>query len=126
MEKLYIEESEHTPRIDFDPISGDLWLVGESFPDLAHEFYRPVLTWFQSYIGTTRGPITLKFKFSYFNTSTAKYIINFFSLAEGAHAAGRSIVVEWHSPADDENIMRNGTELAEGFNIIFKTVQYSA
>lgn len=121
---LLIEPTENTPKIDFNAITGDLWLVGESFPDLAHEFFKPILQWFQSYVASTRGPIRLKFKFSYFNTSTAKYIINFLSLAEGAHAAGRSIEVEWHYPEADENIMKNGLELADGFNIIFTTVKY--
>jgi hypothetical protein len=124
MEKLYIEETDNTPRIDFDPDSGDLWIIGESFPDLAHEFFKPILTWFQMYVASVRGPIRLKFKFTYFNTSTAKYIINFLSLAEGAQAAGRSIEVEWHYPEADENIMKNGTELADGFNITFRTLKY--
>jgi hypothetical protein len=124
MEKLYIEETENTPRIDFDPVSGNLWIIGESFPDLAHEFFKPILTWFQTYVASVRGPICLKFKFTYFNTSTAKYIINFFSFAEGAHAAGRAMEVEWYYPEADENIMKNGIELAEGFNITFRTVKY--
>jgi hypothetical protein len=124
MEPLRIQETDNTPRIDFDPETGDLWLVGESFPDLAHEFYKPILHWFQSYVASTRGPIRLKFKFTYFNTSTSKYIINFLSLAEGAAAAGRAIEVEWHSPANDTNIKKNGVELADGFNIMFTTVDY--
>lgn len=121
---LFIEATDNTPRIDFDPVSGNLWLIGESFPDMAHEFYKPVVQWFQAYVASTRGPIILKFKFSYFNTSTSKYIINFLSLAEGAVAAGRSIEVEWHYPANDDNIKQNGLELADGFNIFFTTVAY--
>jgi hypothetical protein len=121
---LYIVETDNTPRIDFNPDSGDLWLIGESFPDLAHEFFKPILQWFQSYVASTRGPIRLKFKFTYFNTSTSKYIINFLSLAEGAAAAGRAIDVEWHYPADDDNILKNGLELADGFNVVFTTVKY--
>jgi hypothetical protein len=124
MEKLYIAETDNTPRVDFDPETGDLWLIGESFPDLAHEFYKPILQWFQAYVASTRGPIRLKFKFTYFNTSTSKYIINFLSLAEGAAAAGRAIEVEWHAPANDANIKKNGIELADGFNIMFTTVDY--
>jgi SiaC family regulatory phosphoprotein len=124
MNPLRIEETDNTPHIDFNPDTGDLWLTGESFPDLAHEFYKPVVEWFQSYVASTRGPIYLRFKFSYFNTSTSKYIINFLSLAEGASAAGRSIEVEWHSPKEDNNIKKNGLELADGFNIMFRTVEY--
>lgn len=124
METLIIEETDNTPRIDFNPESGSLWIIGESFPDLAHEFYKPILAWFQGYVASTRGPIYLRFKFSYFNTSTSKYIINFLSLAEGAVAAGRSIEVEWHFPADDENIKKNGIELADGFNVLFTTISY--
>ncbi|MFY8001559.1 MAG: DUF1987 domain-containing protein [Candidatus Kapaibacteriota bacterium] len=124
IQPLYIEETDNTPRIDFDPVSADLWLIGESFPDLAHEFYKPILQWFQGLVASTRGPICLKFKFTYFNTSTSKYIINFLSLAEGAVAAGRSVEVEWYYPTDDENIKKNGLELADGFKVMFTTIAY--
>ncbi|MCS6809125.1 MAG: DUF1987 domain-containing protein [Bacteroidota bacterium] len=124
MEALVIPATDNTPLIDFNPETGELWIIGESFPDLAHEFYRPVVEWFQTYVASTRGPIFLKFKFSYFNTSTSKYIINFFSLAEGAVAAGRSIEVEWYYPAHDDNIKQNGIELSDGFNIVFSLKPY--
>ncbi|MCU0426459.1 MAG: DUF1987 domain-containing protein [Candidatus Kapabacteria bacterium] len=124
MENLIIESTENTPRIDFNPDTGNLWLIGESFPDMAHEFFKPVIQWFQAYIASTRGPIIVKFKFSYFNTSTSKYIINILSLAEGGAAAGRAIEVEWHYPANDENIKQNGLELADGFHIHFTTIAY--
>jgi len=124
MTNLIIAETKTTPSINFDAQTGMLNIMGESYPDSALQFYQQVLDWLNQYIMTTTSPITVNFKFSYFNTSTSKCILDMLSLLESAYSKGRKVEVMWHYRQDDEDMQESGEEFAQDINLPFSLVAY--
>ncbi|MFQ3598118.1 MAG: DUF1987 domain-containing protein [Chloroherpetonaceae bacterium] len=124
MTNLTIAETKTTPSINFDAQSGVLSITGESYPDSALQFYQQVLDWLNQYLSESASPIVMNFKFSYFNTSTSKCILDMLSLLESAHAKGRKVEVMWHYRQDDEDMQESGEEFAQDINLPFSLVSY--
>ncbi len=124
MTNLIIAETKTTPSINFDAQTGVLNIMGESYPDSALQFYQQVLDWLNQYITTATSPITVNFKFSYFNTSTSKCILDMLSLLESAYTKGRKVEVIWHYRQDDEDMQESGEEFAQDINVPFSLVAY--
>lgn len=124
MTNLTIAETKTTPSINFDVQSGVLSITGESYPDSALQFYQQVLNWLNQYLSESTQPIVMNFKFSYFNTSTSKCILDVLSLLEEAYAKGRKVEVIWHYRQDDEDMQESGEEFAQDINLPFSLVSY--
>jgi hypothetical protein len=124
MTNLIIAETKTTPSINFDAQTGVLNITGESYPDSALQFYQQVIDWLNQYITTDTSPITVNFKFSYFNTSTSKCILDMLSLLESAYSKGRKVEVMWHYRQDDEDMQESGEEFAQDINLPFSLVAY--
>lgn len=118
MERLLIEETIYTPRVDFSPSRSRLLLAGVSRPENTVEFYRPVLEWLESFVNEmvkrqAKGEsITLVFDMDYFNSISAKYIIAIIFKCKPLQAEGVSLRVEWHYYENDQEGQEWGEDIA--------------
>jgi len=71
---LKIEQTYKTPKIDLNPLIGDLFFYGKSMPENASKVYEPVLEWVKEYILQPRPVTNLKINLEYFNTSSSIWI----------------------------------------------------
>ena len=69
--ELVIEESQKTPHIDLNPVTGDLIITGKSIPENAAKVYEPVLNWILEYILNPRPTTNIRFNLEYFNTASS-------------------------------------------------------
>ena len=83
------------PAIDFDKNAGICEIKGESFLEETSKFYEPLLKWIKEFMETGR-PITLNLKLIYFNTSTAKWILNFLHSLKEYENQGNEVVINWY------------------------------
>ena len=83
METLRIEGTNISPKVCFEPQKRSLEISGYSRPENARDYYDPILKWIEEFkdwvlkttaAGSTIEPISFKFKFIYFNSSSAKFI----------------------------------------------------
>ncbi|ASP36574.1 DUF1987 domain-containing protein [Labrenzia sp. VG12] len=113
---LYIDETPRSPRVELDPDTGHLALTGESYPEDASAFYGPILQNVASYLATTiDAPLTVDMRFIYFNSSSAKAIMNLFQMLEENAEGGRSVTVNWFYDPDDDLMAEMGEDFAEDF-----------
>jgi len=49
MKSIHIEATYNTPKVDFDPATGDLKFYGRSIPEHANMFYVPIVKWLDEY-----------------------------------------------------------------------------
>lgn len=128
METLRIEPTKRTPYICFDCHKNLLEIRGKSFPANGTEYYEPVLSWLEQYLGQLDDqPCTLNIDLVYFNSSSARILMEFFILLEAAVSDGRHISVNWIYDEDDEDNMEYGEEYQEDFpSLPFHLVQKSA
>jgi hypothetical protein len=124
LEKLEIKAGLDTPKIDFDPITGDLHIEGKSFPPNVAEFYKPVLEWLEKYLQQPAAETKLHLKLEYFNTASSKIIMDMLYKLEEFSKKGGKVKVIWYYPEDDEDMQETGIEYSELLDIPFELVSY--
>jgi len=124
MQDIYIEASKDTPNVKFDPTKNELFIEGQSFPESASEFYNPILNWIEKYGEQSGIDLTVSFKFTYFNTSSSKAILDILDLLDVFHEKGKEPKVNWYYDKDDEDIKESGEEFAEDIKYTFNIAEW--
>ncbi|WP_092615982.1 DUF1987 domain-containing protein [Roseospirillum parvum] len=111
------QATERSPEVEFDPSGGRLSLRGESYPEDAAGFFGPLLGALREHLDGTdpENRIEVDIELSYFNSSSAKALMNMFQLLEEAAAAGRSVHIAWRYHADDDTMAEFGEDFSEDF-----------
>lgn len=122
MENLVIAATERSPEVTFDVAAGTLQIRGESYPEDASSVFGPIFAALQEYLGQAGGKgLKVDFELIYFNSSSAKALMNMFQMLE--NAAEVDIVVNWQFMADDETMKEFGEDFSEdlehvAFNLV--------
>lgn len=131
MKALIIKGTEFSPQITFNPELLKFEISGESRPEDAGKLYGIVLEWLEEYLKTNKlkktvpNPPQIKFEFNllYFNTVSAKYILEILRVLHACYANGQGIKILWHYKAKDEDMKESGEEFARLVNIPFEFIQ---
>lgn len=111
---IKIEATERSPEINFDFERNVFSIRGESYPEDVMAFYGPVMTAFSGHLSSlTSGAIEFNFELIYFNSSSAKILLDLFDKLEESASAGVSVVVNWYHDAEDDTMEELGQEFAE-------------
>lgn len=114
METIDIQATARTPLISFKPADGLFILEGESYPEDTKKFYDTPLSHVYAYLAQASVPATkFVFRLKYFNSSSAKVLMDLFVAVEESAIAGNSMTVEWHHAEDDDNMQELGEEFSE-------------
>ncbi len=130
MEALVIEATESSPKIVFDPAANQFEISGESRPEDVRKFYEPVLSWIDGFgksLASQSKTIEFNFIFEYFNSSSAKYIMDIMSKINDIQADNSNVKVQicWHYEEMDEDILEAGEEFQSITQIPFKFISIS-
>ncbi|MDJ0840840.1 MAG: DUF1987 domain-containing protein [Acidobacteriota bacterium] len=125
MPNLELAKTIDTPAIHFDHESGKLGIEGESYPENAMEFYRPVLESLVTFAENGEIPLQVDFKMLYFNSSSSKCLLDIFDILEEYAASDKDVTVNWYYQEDDEDIKESGEDFAEDLNLTFNLIAYS-
>jgi len=74
LKNLFVEQSDKTPLIDLNHISGELILSGKSIPINAPRIFEPILDWVNEYVKNPRQTTNLRLNLEYFNTASSIWI----------------------------------------------------
>jgi hypothetical protein len=121
--KLIIKSTTKTPDIDFDPASGIFEIAGMSCAEHALGFYNPIFSWLDNYLQKPAFKTILNFKLKYFNTSSAKCILQLLEKVEKLRVMGKGIEVNWYYSADDEQMIIDGENYSSIIGIPFNMVE---
>lgn len=124
MNDLIIEPEPLTPRVHLEVEAGKVTIDGESYPDSAGIFYAPVFEWIRKFMVEEKRPIEVHLKLTYFNTSTAKSIMDLLELLESYSRNGNQARVFWYFQEEDEDMQMSGEEFSEDVSVDFTFVSY--
>ena len=114
MEKIDIAATARTPLLSFDPATGQFLLDGESYPEDTKKFYDAPLSHVYSFLEeSVPSKAVFSFKLKYFNSSSAKVLMDLFLAIEESASRGNPFKIEWHYASDDDNMQELGEEFAE-------------
>lgn len=132
MDSLIIEATEDSPKIIFDTVSNRFMISGESRPENAGKFYTPVINWIVSYEETLSARKQAKddsvlvfiFKLDYFNSTSAKYIMDILLIIKKFVDQGYNINIEWHFDKRDDDMLDAGNEFSDTVDLKFDFIEY--
>lgn len=114
MNTLAIEKTERSPEIHFDFDKNQYMIRGESYPEDVNEFYGPVMEKLEKHFSQLKGTcINFTFELIYFNSSSAKILMNLFDLLDDTAKDGNKVHIVWEYEEDDDNMEELGEEFCE-------------
>lgn len=124
MENVHIAGTSCTPSVDFHFDAHRLSLSGESYPENAAAFYRPLIEKIQDYlaalaihsdIARAPAPIEVHISLIYFNSSSTKMLFSLLNVLHLAAQAHFSIALHWYHDREDDIAQEFGEELRIDF-----------
>ncbi len=123
MNPLIIKETLATPKVVFNVYENDCEIKGCSRPEDVRDFYGPIIDWLKGFKSSINdelkktysesNPIIFKFKFDYFNSSSAKFILDILVFINDIHNDGLSLQIDWYYDENDDDMKEVGEELSE-------------
>ncbi len=124
MDKLHIPATERSPEVDFDFAAGILSIKGESYPEDASRVFGPIFAALEPFLAGAAGrEIRVDIELIYFNSSSAKALMNLFRMFDRAAGSGVHLVLNWRFAPDDETLREFGEDFSEdlehmAFNLV--------
>lgn len=132
METLLIEGTSNNPEVLFNPAAQTLQISGFSHPQSTQDFYTPLIHWLEDYkewlltkkrLTLYDEPVTFKFKYTYFNSSSAKYIKDIALVLSDMSKNNIPLKVYWFFDAEDDDLREEGEEISDMANLPFLFVE---
>ncbi len=121
MEDLFIPARERSPEVDFRFQENRLALRGEAYPEDAPAFFGPILKALAAYCESIQEQeLLVEFQLAYFNTSSAKALMNMIHVLETSASHGTKISLRWLVQENDDVIR----EFGEDFSTELQHVQF--
>jgi hypothetical protein len=107
METINLESTKKTPLVLLDP-AGRIKIGGRSIPEDASKFYDSILNWVLEYVGMPQDSTTVDIELEYFNSGSAKFVMQILrELSELIHN-GKELKVNWYYEEGDDDILERG------------------
>lgn len=129
MRKLIIERTTNSPHVYFNPDESRFEISGESRPPNVPLFFDELIRWlndFSLYLSGSedkKNPLEFNFDLEYFNSSSAKYILDFCRQIASLQTKRENVTVKWHYEADDIDMLEVGREMSRMAKMTFEYVQ---
>ncbi len=129
MTPLVYSETNATPRVEFDLEKNIFVISGCSRPEDVRDFYHPILRWLTEFIESVddavrerfvSSPLSFQFTFDYFNSSSAKFILDILVLINQLHQKGLNVEIIWYYDENDDDMKEVGEELSEVVDFQFQ------
>ncbi len=124
MDKIEIKGNRTIPTIQLDPEKGLYLIEGRSCPEDVMRFYAPVIEWLDKQKDNLSGKVVFEFKLIYFNTASAKILLNIMQRIEQIYQAGKDVLVKWYFPEDDEDLEEAGEDYKDMIDLPFELISY--
>jgi hypothetical protein len=127
MENLTIEATKSSPAIILNAETRIFNITGESYPENAAKFYKPVIEWISRFFDRQDSEsVIVNITLHYFNSSSSKVLMDIFDILDQAHSAGTPVTVNWRCHEENDTAIECGEEFKEEIeNIGFNIVQFS-
>ncbi len=124
MEPLTIKQRDNTIGIVLDKEKKIFKFEGRSLPENTVKFFEPVIDWLEQYKKEPADETVIDMNFIYFNTSSAKMILEVLEQFEEVYKAGKKVKVIWHYMDGDYDIREAGEEYESMVSIPFEYVEH--
>ena len=107
MENLYLNiypELVYYPIVDFNYLTGECVISGESYMEETYKFYLPVINWLKNYIAEKKS-VVFTVKLTYFNTSSSRMLLEMLLILKQYKSEGGDIKIVWFYKSNDPDML---------------------
>lgn len=123
MESLHIQQTKTSPEVILDTEQGLIEIIGESYPENAIAFYKPVFDWLNAMMNS-KSQVQVKFQLDYFNTNSSKVIMDILDSLQKYHDQNGKVKVLWLYKEDDDDMQETGEEFSSDLSLPFELKSY--
>lgn len=102
MTALQLDATSRTPAVTLDPAAGRLVLKGESYPEDVTSFYATLTSAISAYLDDGPGNLLTEIRLTYFNSSSARALMELLEQLDEAAGNGVQITIDWYCDPDDD------------------------
>ena len=124
MNPLILEKQPNTLKVVLDKEKKEFVFEGRSLPENTVKFFEPVMTWIREYQQDPLDEIEVHMNFIYFNTSSAKLLLEVLRELETVHKSGNSVKIIWHYMEEDYDIQEAGEEYSTMVSMPFEYIEH--
>lgn len=110
-EPIKVEGSLSSPRIILDYDNQVFEFSGRCMPENIHEFFRPIITWFEEFGRNPKPNSVFRFTLDYFNTASSKIFVKMLKILRDIDDP--TIYAEWNYKVYDEDVREVGEDLID-------------
>jgi hypothetical protein len=107
---MHLEATNRTPEISISETA--LEMKGECYPEDITAFAEPILESLAEKLKAC-DVYSVRLELRYFNSSSAKFLFDFFEVLEDAAVAGKSVSIEWRYRSMDNSMKEAGEDFGE-------------
>lgn len=122
MNELRIPATKSSPEILLNP-EGMIRISGRSIHENIFEFFKPVEDWVNEYIKNPADITCVDMSLEYFNSASAKLIIQLFQKISHVQLRNKKFIVNWYYEEGDEDILERGEYFSSVLNIPFNFIK---
>ena len=126
LEPIILEKTKNSPEIILDKEKGTFKIAGRSIVEDPGVFYLPILNWLEEYIKSPLSKTNFVFDLEYFNSSSARQIMETIMLLEKLQKNGKAVKVSWLYEEGDEMSKERGDEIKLVSKLDFEIEEYPA
>ena len=120
IEPFILEETDDTPKVVLDKENNNFEISGKSLPEDAMKFFEPIQKWIIDYIKNPNQSTEFILNLEYFNSASAKKIVDILINLEDLSKSGKEIKIIWYFGEDDELMENKGEEIKSIIDIPFE------
>ncbi len=115
-----IEREPNTLKVILDKDKNVFLFEGRSLPENTVKFFEPVMQWLGEYKNDPAPETIVNMNFVYFNTSSAKLLLQVLREFDNIYNSGHKVKVVWHYMIEDTDIQEAGEEYSTMVSIPFE------
>jgi len=123
LKKLIVDQTNKTPQIDLNHLSGELILSGKSIPENAAKTYEPVFNWVNEYILRAKPVTNLRLRLEYFNTPSSIWISKIIKVLTRINNPDYMLLVHLYLPLEEYNEINELDDIKDSFSPITNIFQ---
>jgi len=104
MEKYFVQGNPKMPTVTIDPDKGLFEITGNSIPENAGGFYKPLVDALNEYFKNPQHKTTVNISLSYFNSASQKWLLNILKLFKFLPNEGNEVAINWFYDKSDEEM----------------------
>ncbi|MCF6366460.1 MAG: DUF1987 domain-containing protein [Bacteroidales bacterium] len=126
LEPIIREKTKNSPEVILDKENSTFKIAGRSIVEDPGEFYSPIYNWLEEYVKSPINFTDFTFDLEYFNSSSARQIMEIIMVLEKINETDKKVKVNWLYEEGDEMSKERGDEIKLVSKLDFEIKEYPA